>query len=92
MIVRIMGEGQFKVDDEVLEGVNEADQRLVDAIEAGDETGFSTCLKELLDKVRSDAEELPDDHLGPSDYVLPGPDSSLQEIKALLGEEGLLPG
>jgi len=35
---------------------------------------------------------VPDEHLSVSDLILPDPDSSLAEVTALLGEDGLIPG
>ena len=35
---------------------------------------------------------LPAGHLAQSDVVLPGPWSTLAEVRSLLGEEGLIPG
>ena len=37
MIVRLMGEGQFEVDDEVAKGLNDLDEKAGEAVEQGDE-------------------------------------------------------
>jgi len=42
--------------------------------------------------VRQAGTRVSDDYLGPSDLVLPDPDSTLEEVRALLGDEGLIPG
>jgi hypothetical protein len=92
MIVRILGEGQFEISSDRLDDLNRLDQSLVSAIESGDEQAFEQSLSRLLDEVKSHAQPVPDDYLGPSDFVLPGPDTSLDEVRELLGEEGLIPG
>ena len=92
MIVRIMGEGQFDVPDGQLEELNRLDQDLVKAIDTSDEDRFRTALQGLIASVRSSASELPDDHLGPSDLILPSPDATIDEVREILGEEGLIPG
>lgn len=92
MIVRILGEGQFEVSDETLGSLNEVDARLQSAVEAGDTAGFDGALNELLGMVRSSGGRCSDDYLGPSDHVLPGEGSTLEEVRDLLGDEGLLPG
>lgn len=92
MIVRIMGEGQFDVADSALDGLNQIDERVTEAIDAGDEASFRTGLEELLDAVREAGSKVPDDFLGASDLALPPPDASLAEVQELLGDEGLLPG
>src|SRR5919204_142957 len=53
---------------------------------------FRTALERLLASVRTQGSELPEDHLGPSELVLPGPDATIEEVKAVVGEEGLIPG
>jgi hypothetical protein len=92
MIVRIMGEGQFDVPEEHLEELNRLDDDLTAAIDGGDHGSFQTALEALLTSVRVQGDELPEDYLGPSDLVLPGPDSTLEEVSEVLGEEGLIPG
>lgn len=92
MIVRILGEGQFDVPDSALDGLNEADDRLARAVEAGDTDAFAVALGELLAAVRAHAAPHRLDSLDPSDCVLPGPDSRLEEVQALLSDEGLVPG
>jgi hypothetical protein len=92
MIVRIMGEGQFEVPQERVDELNRLDQELQKAVEADDEEGFSTALQGLLASVRTAGKELPEDYLGPSELVLPSPDSTIEEVRGVLGEEGLIPG
>ncbi|MDP8959881.1 MAG: hypothetical protein M3N51_12020 [Actinomycetota bacterium] len=91
MIVRILGEGQFDVPDSDLDDLNELDDRLVEAVEAGDHQGFREALGRLLEAVRAHASPHAPDALDPSDLVLPGADSSLEEVRALLSDEGLVP-
>ena len=92
MIVRILGEGQFEVPDDQLDELNDLDEELTRAVEGGDEAAFSSALQGLLAGVRESGRRLSDDHLGPSDLVLPDPDSTLEEVQGLLGGEGLIPG
>ena len=91
MIVRILGEGQFEVDDARLEELNRLDDRVVEAIEAGDDGEFAAALDDLLTTVRTQGSKVPDDHLGGSELVLPEAGASLEEVRSLLDEEGLIP-
>ena len=75
MIVRILGEGQFTVDDAHGELLNGLDSGLERSVEAGDEQAFRAALADLLSQVRAVGQQLPDDVLEPSDAVLPGEDS-----------------
>lgn len=92
MIVRILGEGQFDVPDTALDGLNELDEAVVAAVESGDSDGFTRALGELLAGIRTAATPHAADTLDSSDLILPGPDSSLDEVRTLLGDEGLIPG
>lgn len=92
MIVRILGEGQLEVPDAELDGLNELDEALIGDMEAGDEDAFRRDLEALLDRIRSTGTPVADDYLGPSDLMLPSADSTLEEVRSLLGEEGLIPG
>ncbi|MGW4434661.1 PspA-associated protein PspAA [Streptomyces sp. NPDC004596] len=92
MIVRIMGEGQVKLDDAHFAELNELDDELLSEVEGGDEAGFRRTLSTLLDAVRRLGAPLPDDALEPSELILPSPEATLEEVRELLGDEGLIPG
>lgn len=91
MIVRIMTEGQWKLDDTILARVNELDNACVAAVEAGDEDGFHEHFEELLQLIRTEGEELPDDDLHGSDVLVPPADTSFAEAAADFTGEGLIP-
>ncbi|GGU90159.1 hypothetical protein GCM10010275_28610 [Streptomyces litmocidini] len=92
MIVRIMGEGQRKLADSHFAELNGLDDELLEEVEAGDEEGFRRTLGALLDAVRRLGSPLPDDVLEPSELILPAPDATLDEVRAMLSEDGLIPG
>ncbi len=91
MIIRIMGEGQWDVDDGHLEALNRLDQALEEAVGSGDEQAFSQGLAALLHAVRTEGARLEDDSLVDSDLMLPPADATMEEVRALLGDEGLVP-
>ncbi|MER5192797.1 PspA-associated protein PspAA [Streptomyces sp. NPDC002755] len=92
MIVRIMGEGQWTLADSHLVELNTLDDELLAEMESGDEDGFHRTLGGLLDAVRRLGEPLPDDALEPSELILPAPDASLEEVREMLSDDGLIPG
>jgi hypothetical protein len=92
MIVRIMGEGQVTVDESHLTDLNRLDDELLAAMEQGDEAAFRGTLHALLGAVRSLGAPLPDDSLEPSELILPNPDATLEEVRAMLRDDGLIPG
>ncbi|MER5491778.1 PspA-associated protein PspAA [Streptomyces sp. LE64] len=91
MIVRIMGEGQVRLADSHITELNALDDELLAELESGDTPGFRRTLTALLDRVREVGTPLPDDSLEPSELILPSPDAGLDEIRALLTDEGLIP-
>jgi len=92
VIVRILGEGQFSVDEAATAELNKLDAVLETAVERDDETAFSAALRGLLDQVRALGSSLPADTLESSDLILPHQDSSMDEVRKLLTDDGLIPG
>jgi hypothetical protein len=92
MIVRIMGEGQLDLAEEHLPALNKLDDDLMAAVEGGDEEAFHRTLGALLDAVRTAGGELPADSLEPSELILPAADASLDEVRSMLRDDGLIPG
>ena len=92
MIVRILGEGQFRVDDTDTTELNRLDTELEKAVERNDEAAFTAALRGLLAQVRAQGSPLPADALEPSELILPHPDSSMVEVRKLLTDDGLIPG
>ncbi|WP_345696690.1 PspA-associated protein PspAA [Kitasatospora terrestris] len=94
MIMRVMGEGQFEVAEGHLNRLNQLDDELLTAVESGDEQAFRAALASLLEAVREFGSPLPDDSLEPSDLILPDAEATVDEVKAMLRDEGdgLIPG
>ena len=92
MIVRIMGEGQVRLADSHLTELNKLDEVLLQEMEKGDGPGFRRTLEALLAKVRELGDPLPDDSLEPSELILPSQDATLEEVRDLLRDDGLIPG
>ncbi|MFH7599079.1 hypothetical protein WDV06_28880 [Streptomyces racemochromogenes] len=92
MIVRIMGEGQLTVADSHFTELNTLDDALLAEMESGDEAGFRRTLGALLDAVRRLGTPLPDDALEPSELILPAPDATIDEVRHMLSDDGLIPG
>ena len=91
MIVRISGEGQFKLPDEDAGRLNELDNRAVSAVEQGDETGFRELWSQMLEIVASDGNAVDDEDLVESDVILPPRDISFEEARGEFTGDGLIP-
>jgi len=91
VIVRISGEGQYEIDDAHTAQLNEIDNAVVTAVEAGDEQTFSSEWAKLLDYVRTNGTETAEDELATSDLILPPADITFAEAGEEFTGEGLIP-
>ena len=91
MIVRILGEGQWDVTEEHLTELNKLDDEVEAAVEAGDEEAFARTMGALLGDVRKWGTPLPDDSLEDSDLILPPSDATIDEVRHMLADDGLIP-
>ena len=92
MIVRILGEGQLRVDDAAVSELNELDAKVEAAVDVGDEAGFAAALSALLSRVRALGTPLEADSLQPSELILPQEDATMDDVRRLLTDDGLIPG
>jgi hypothetical protein len=94
MIVRILNEGQWRLDADAVRGLNSFDDAVERAVAAGDQDQLTRALHTLLDRIRTTGTRVPDAELEDSDLILPAADSTLDEVQQLLSEseEGLIPG
>lgn len=91
MIVRVSGDAVYRLPDEDASRLNELDNEAVSAVEAGDEARFTQVLASMIDLVRSDGEQLPDDDLSESDAIIPPADLSYEEASREFTGDGLIP-
>jgi PspA-Associated protein len=92
VIVRILGEGQYRLDDRAFATADAIDDRVQAAADAGDETAFAAALAELVEAVRRLGAPVALDELEGSDAIVPADGTTLAEARELLSSEGLLPG
>jgi hypothetical protein len=91
VIVRLLGEGQYRIDEELRGQLNELDDRAQAAIDADDEPALDERIDEMWQLVRERGERLADDELAPSDLIIPPSDLTLEETRRLFSDEGLIP-
>jgi hypothetical protein len=91
MIVRLMGEAQYRVDDGLAGELNELDGQAVAAVEGNDEEELHGLLERMAGLVRDRGERLDDAELASSDLMIPPTDLSLEEARELFSGEGLIP-
>jgi hypothetical protein len=91
VIVRLMGEGQYRLQDDVANRLNELDERAQEALDRDDEGELDRYLDEMAGLVRREGEPVPDDEIAASDAIVPPSDLSLEETKQFFSEQGLIP-
>jgi hypothetical protein len=92
MIVRILGKGQFRLDDGLLGRLNELDNAVAAAVAAGDADAFGGAFTSLTEMVQTEGAPVADDELVTSDHVLPHEDTTLEEAREAFAGEGAIPG
>ena len=94
MIVRILGVGQYRLDDGDISAVAQAADAVAAAIAAKDDAAFQAALSGLVDTVQRVGEPVGDDEFVPSDVIVPDRDTTLAEAAAYHDDdgEGLIPG
>ena len=84
MIVRILGEGQFRLDDDASAKLTVLDKDVDAAVHAGDEAVFRMALGAAVTLVREAGQPVPDDEFVTADYILPFSDATIDEVRKLL--------
>jgi hypothetical protein len=86
VIVRVLGEGQYELDDDAVARVEAHDAMLSQALAADDEAWFAKALATLLADIRESGRRLDPTAIVPSDMAVPPEGASLEEVRALLAE------
>lgn len=86
MIVRVLGEGRYEIPESDLVTIERLDAQLLEALDKGDESTFSSVLVQLIAEVRRSGKLLDPDDLRTSELAVPHEGSSLAEVKELLAE------
>ena len=81
MIIRILGEGQFRLDDKHMNDLNKIDNRIVDYMNRGNQTEFMKELDRLISAVKELGEPLDRVEIVQSDLIIPPEDLSFEEAR-----------
>lgn len=91
MIVRVIGEGQYRVPDTSVAAINTLDDEIQSALEEFEQK-FQALTEALVVAVRSHGAALAVDEFVPSDAIVPGVGTTLADALGMLGSDGLIPG
>jgi hypothetical protein len=87
--VRILGEGQYQLEEAEAAQLAPLDLELDAAVDRDDAAAFRTALDGAVGLVRSAGTPLPPDELAASDLILPSQDASIDDVRKLLAEDGI---
>jgi hypothetical protein len=99
VVIRISGQGQFKVNSEILEKINGIDNSIVDLIKNNSSSSGDSKLKqkelqsklsEMKNLVISNGQHLDDKEILESDVILPDSDLSMEEASKIFRDEGII--
>lgn len=82
--MRILGEGQYEVDDATAQEIAHLDDALDAALGANDEAAFSAALDAVVAAITTKGKPLPPDTFVPSDLAVPPAGTAVSDAKALL--------
>jgi PspAA-like protein len=93
-IVRIMGQGQYKVNEEIVKNINDIDNVIVQILQNADKSDdqeFKTKIGHLVQIITSKGQRLDDKEIVESDIIVPDSDISIDEAKKVFKGEGIIP-
>ena len=91
MIVRILGEGQFRVGDDAATALTALDKDLDAAVRDEQQAAFAAALHAAVALVRAEGTPIEADEIVTADYILPFSDATVDEVRKLLAD-GTIPG
>jgi hypothetical protein len=86
VIVRVLGEGQFRVGDDTAAKLTVLDKDLDAAVHAEDEAAFRLALGAAVSLVRAEGSPVGADEFVTADYILPFSDATIAEVRKLLAD------
>jgi len=92
MIIRVMGEGQYRVDSALFDTLNGIDNQIVNHVQHGDVNEFQKDLAELIGCIQREGERIADEELVESDVIVPPADLTLAEARDVFKGTGIFEG
>jgi hypothetical protein len=92
MIIRILGIGQFKLDDRHIDGLNKIDNKIVEDVSKGREKEFRKDLAKIISMIQEKGEAIDPAEIVSSDIIVPPADMTIEEAKQVFSGEGLIKG
>ncbi len=84
MVIRIAGEGLYRVPTSIKPSLDALDSAMDTAIEHNEEKSFATCTAQLANLIATSGTKLDESEIVKSDLVVPSQDMTIEEAKQLL--------
>lgn len=92
MIIRIMGEGQYRVSSALLDDLNLIDDQIVEDVAKVDEASYKKDLSRLIQAIKEKGEPVSPEEILESDVIVPPEDLTLEEAEKVFRGIGLIKG
>lgn len=89
MIIRIMGEGQYRAPEALCDELNQIDNRIVALVTEGKNEEFRTELAKLISEIKEKGEAIEAEEIMESDIIVPPEDLSLEEARDIFKGSGI---
>lgn len=89
MIIRIMGDGQYRAPEALCDELNQIDNRIVSLVAEEKTDEFRKELMKLISTVKEKGEAIEAEEITESDIIVPPEDLSLEEAKAVFNGSGI---
>ncbi|MDA8207456.1 MAG: PspA/IM30 family protein [Actinomycetota bacterium] len=87
MVIRIAGEGLYRVPTSIKPALDALDSAMDTAIEHNEAKSFSTCTAQLANLIATSGTKLDENEIVKSDLVVPSQDMTIDEAKQLLAAD-----
>ena len=92
MIIRILGIGQFKLDDRHIDSLNKIDNQIVEHVSKGRQKEFLADLARIISMIQESGDAIDPAEIISSDIIVPPEDMTLDEARQVFSGEGLIKG
>lgn len=89
MIIRIMGEGQYRAPEALCEELNQIDNRIVQLVTEGKVEEYKKELSGLISQIKEKGEAVKPEEILNSDIIVPPEDLSFEEAKDIFKGTGI---
>jgi phage shock protein A len=92
LVVRVQGSGQYHLAQPEVDDLQRLDQQLTEAVQASDDQRVHTLLSQMIELAQTRGRAIEPGEVVTSETILPPATISLEEVQALMHQDGLVEG